>query len=369
MRFLILSANTGGGHNAAAYAIQEELNSRGYEADVEDGLRFISDKASQLISWGHSYVYKHLPRVFGRVHDHEERHSTQWIRDILSLGASKYHAFISERDYCAVISVHAFTGALVSEAQMRYGKLMPHYFVSTDYTCSPLVPELLADAWFIPDATLADEYVHGGIAQERIIPTGIPIRHSFSKFKDKAEAKRSLGLPIDGRVLLVCSGSIGCGKMDRIVPEFAEKLPKDTTMVVICGNNEKLYEQLSAHKMENVRVVGYTDQIAAYMMAADVCISKPGGLSTTELLTAKVPSVMVLLVPGCETRNYDFVTSRNLALGAEDWETAIERALTLLEDEEKLREMQRNLLSYHAGDGAEKVVESALKLLKLNEQK
>lgn len=369
MRFLILSANTGGGHNAAASAIQEELNRRGIESDIEDCLRFISEKTSDFISWGHSYLYKHLPRVFGHAYRLEEQRSSQFIYDSIALGAAKYHAFISERDYQAVLCVHAFSSTLVTEEQRRFGKSLPHFFIATDYTCSPGVGDAEADAWLIADERLTEEFVQCGVPCERVYASGIPIRRVFTQEHDRSRARKNLSLPTDGRIVLMCCGSIGCGKMNRIVPEFAAALPIDTTLVVLCGNNEKLYEQLIADATPRVVPVGFTDDMAQYMAAADVCLSKPGGLSTTELLAIGVPSVLVLVVPGCESRNMAFVTSMGLAIGTEDWGAAIRRALVLLNDPEEMAILRRRLQKYHGGYGAQKIVDFVQNALKMNEQK
>ncbi len=357
MRILILSANTGGGHNAAANAIQEELRCYGIDADIEDCLRFVSEKASDFISWGHSYIYKHLPQLFGRVYSSEEQRSSQFIYDTIALGASKYHAFIRERDYAAVVCVHVFASSLVTEEQRRYGKTLPHYFVSTDYTCSPGVGEVDADAWLIPDASLTAEFTQAGVPAERIVPTGIPIHRDFTAEVKKSEARRQLGLPPDGRVVLFCFGSIGCGKINKIMPTFGRRLPSDVTPVVVCGNNSKLYEQLNDCVSPRTVVVGFTDKIALYMAAADICISKPGGLSTTELLAVGVPSVFVLVVPGCESRNLEFVTSRSLACGAMNWEEATAQAFDLLAQPEKLAQLRAAMTAFDAGHGAKNIAD------------
>ena len=364
MRVLILSANTGGGHNSAADAIQEELNLRGIESDIKDCLGFISEKASDFISWGHSYMYKHLPRVFGQAYRFEEQRSSQLIYESIALGASKYHAFISERDYSAVLCVHVFASTLVTEEQRRYGKKLPHYFIATDYTCSPGGGEALADMWFIPDDDLSDEFIQCGVPAERVLTTGIPVKRVFSQFIDKTEARKELGLPLDGRVVLMCCGSIGCGRMNKIVPDFAQMLPTDTTLAVICGNNDKLYDQLTEKEIPRTAVIGYTDKIAQYMAAADLCLSKPGGLSTTELMASCLPSVLVLVVPGCESRNFDFVLRKGLAYGVTNWQDAITRAIACLQQPQQLLSMRERLVSYAAGHGAQNIVNRIINDLK-----
>ena len=64
MKVLILSCNTGGGHNSAAAAIKESFDERGYECDVFDTLALFSKRLSRAISRGHVFVYRHLPRLF-----------------------------------------------------------------------------------------------------------------------------------------------------------------------------------------------------------------------------------------------------------------------------------------------------------------
>ncbi len=369
MRVLILSANTGGGHNAAAYALQEELLKYGVASDVEDCLRFISEKTSDFISWGHSYLYKHMPRVFGHAYRLEEQRPSAFIADSIALGASKYHAFLSVRDYAAVICVHVFSSTLVTEEQRRFGKSLPHYFVATDYTCSPGVGEAEADVWFIPDEDLREEFVRCGVPTERVVATGIPVRQLFFEPAETAKARDALGLPLEGRVVLLCCGSIGCGRLHRIVPEFESQLPADVTPVVVCGNNAKLYEQLTELPLQKTVVVGFTDKIAQYMAAADVCVSKPGGLSTTEMLAVGVPAVLVLLVPGCETRNMEFFTEKGLYIGTRDWDEALSSALTLLAQPERLTAMREKLLQYPRGNGAKSIAAYIVGALQPNTHK
>lgn len=59
-----------------------------------------------------------------------------------------------------------------------------------------------------------------------------------------------------------------------------------------------------------VRVLGFTEQMCAYMQASDLLISKAGGLTTAEAVASRTPLLYLNAVPGCESRNIDFMTSR-----------------------------------------------------------
>ena len=64
MRVLILTCNTGGGHNAVAAALRDSLHRCGASCDVMDGLGFISKKASKFVSKWHTRFYRRYPRLY-----------------------------------------------------------------------------------------------------------------------------------------------------------------------------------------------------------------------------------------------------------------------------------------------------------------
>ena len=356
MHILILSANTGGGHNSAAAAITEELQRRGIASDTADCLAFLSEKTSEFISWGHSYVYKNMPRLFGKAYNYEERHPSPLIPSSMALGVQKFYDTICANEYDAIICVHVFAAALVEEARRKYAIALPYYFVATDYTCSPFVGELHADAWFIPHKELKGEFVCAGADADRIVPSGIPVRRAFYDPMSQLDARRHLKLPTDGRIVLLCCGSIGCGKLDRVVPDYIDQLPEDTTLVVVCGRNRRLYQHLRELNMPRTVIVGFTTQIEKYMAAADLCVSKPGGLSTTEMLVSALPMVLMLAVPGCETYNLEFMQSRGVAVGASTWDEALQNVLSLIKDPERLTDMKRRLETLRPDCAAETIV-------------
>ena len=103
--------------------------------------------------------------------------------------------------------------------------------------------------------------------------------------------------------------------MGRKVLALVEALPKDALLVAICGNNRTLERNLRALiHTPRLQVLGFTDRMSDYMDAADLFITKPGGLSTTEAATKGVPLVLFNAVPGCETRNLEFLLSIGCAV-------------------------------------------------------
>lgn len=331
MRVLILSANTGGGHNSTARSLGEQLTKMNIEYEIADTLALISEKVSDFISWGHSYVYRKLPRLFGIGYRFEEKHTPRFIYEQCAKGAEMLNRKLTEEKFDAVLCVHVFSGMMLNEVREKYNNRIPGFFVATDYTCSPGVSEQKLDAYFIPHRMLFGEFIRNGdIPADKLYATGIPIGSTFYETGDKREARRELELPEDGKTVVLSCGSMGCGHLEKSATYLYRHLPYNATLVVLCGNNEKTYQALAPHATNKMRVLSFTDKVAKYMDAADIYITKPGGLTTSEAIAKRVPMVLINAVPGVETRNFDFLTANGVAIGAKNWHqvvTVVQKAL------------------------------------------
>ena len=368
MRVLMLSANTGGGHNSAAAAVRAEFERQGVLCEVKDALSFVSGLHSDIVSSGHTYIYRYFPQLFGVGYRFEERHPPRFIYEQMAMGAKRFAAYLQENPADAVVCTHIFGNMLMTEVRKRYGVTIPHYVIITDYALYPGTDMVDVKRYFIGAAGLIPTYTAAGIAEERIMVSGIPIRSSFLQRWDKAAARRALHLPEKGRIVLLFSGSIGCGKLHRVAPELEKRLPQDTTLVILCGHNARMYHQLQERCGDRTVVVGYTNRIAEYMAAADLCISKPGGLSITEMLVMELPIVLMLSVPGCESRNMAFFASHEMAIGTEDWDEAIRATDALVRSPERLTAMREQLRRVGYPGGAIKIVETVMADIMVNKQ-
>ena len=217
MNILILTCNTGGGHNAVAAALTEAFRQRGADSRVLDGLSFVSRKASKFVSRWHTRFYRHYPQLYkaGYMSAEEEdgrpapRHNP--VETYLSRGARRLARYLQAERFDAVVCVHVIPALMMTMLRQNGGAPMPFCFVATDYTCSPTVGSCTPDICVIPHAELAEEFIHCGIAADTLLPAGIPTRSVFAAPTDRAAARQELSLPAEGRHILLMSGSIGCG--------------------------------------------------------------------------------------------------------------------------------------------------------------
>ncbi|MGM9662353.1 MAG: glycosyltransferase [Oscillospiraceae bacterium] len=357
MKILILTCNTGEGHNSTAAAIQEELRRQGAECDTADALAFLSPRISSLVSGAHVMIYRKAPRVFAAGYRMEEKHVSKRLFRVLFSETDKLENYLLRGGYDGVVCAHVFPGLMMTNLR-RAGRLtVPQFFVATDYTCSPGVGEMLMDAWFIPQAELTEEFVSCGVPRDRIVVSGIPARSCFSQRGSRKEARRALGLPETGRMALLCCGSMGCGPMEKLAEGLSEELPADAFLTVVCGTNEHLRQTLEERALARTFVVGFTREMERYMDAADLYLTKAGGLSTTEALMKGLPLLYVDAVGGCEMRNRDFMLRHGFALGAESNRELPALAADCLRQPERLEEMLRRREGAFCGHAAAVVAE------------
>ncbi len=359
MKILILSCNTGGGHNSAAGAMREYFDAVGVECEVRDALAFKSERKSRLISKGHVFVYKNAPRLFGAGYRYMEQHpprdgQTSVMYDLVKSGAENLYAYLTEKRFDLILSTHLFASIIVTEMKKKFPVSLRDYLITTDYTCYPGVREVTVDRIFIPHRNLIAEYESCGIARDRLVPTGIPVKASF--YERDMHARQKLGLPEDRRMILMMCGSMGCGPLPELAQRISQALPKDGMLAVICGSNGRLYEkfQKSIHS-ERVSVIGFTDRVSLYMDAADVILTKPGGLSATEAATKGVPMVLIDAMRGCETKNMAFFTENGFASTADSVQGLADAALSLLENGERRAEMIARQRSAFMQSAAQKI--------------
>ena len=355
MRVLILSANTGGGHNSSAAALSEYFEKAGVRSETVDALRLISEKASDFISKGHSYVYRKLPRLFGLGYRFEEKHSSHFIYAQCAKGADALQQKLERDRYDAVVCVHVFAGMMMTELRKRYGARLPAFFVATDYTCSPGVSALDADGFFIPHRMLLGEFIRSGISADKLFATGIPVRRSFYENEDRVLMRRALKLPERSKVVLFCCGSMGCGNIEQTARLLSKSLPKGAVLVVICGNNQKAYEELIAAPCDNIRTVGFTEHMSFYMSSADLYVTKPGGLTTTEAIVKRLPMVIFDAVPGLESRNFHFLITSGVAVGVKSKRQMVTTLQSVLEDDMGTERQLRAMEEFQAGNAAEQI--------------
>ena len=359
MKVLILSCHTGEGHNAAARALKAQFDNLEIPCDIIDALCFGFKGKSALLSHGHTFVYKHLPRAFGATYamlEMPKRHRTLPLLYRQGRRAAKRLCrFACENGYDAVLCTHTFGAALMTEAKRYTQKNIPFYLVATDYTCYPALSKIKADAFFIAHKDLLWAFEAEGIPKEKLIPSGIPVAYAFESSLSKEEAAKALKLSLRTKKILLMGGSIGCGHMEKIASLCANALKEGEELLVVCGKNERLRKALEKRRLPHTTAIGFTKQISLYMDASDLFVTKAGGLSTTEAAKKGLPMLFFDAVPGVETHNLRFFCQKGYAKSALLEEQLSHTLRELLESPTALASM-RQKMKEDFGENATKII-------------
>jgi len=174
--------------------------------------------------------------------------------------------------------------------------------------------------------------------------TGIPIHPAFSEPKDQAACRWRHGLSLDGPVLLLLGcGSRGSSDEDALRALLTVAPPVE--IVVVTGRNTEARNGLSAVPVparHRVRVLGFTDQMDELLEAADLVVTKPGGLTVSEALARGTGIVIMNPIPGQEERNSDYLLENGAAIKVNHVQTLSYKVSALLCEPERMAHLRAN---------------------------
>ncbi len=358
MKFLILSCGTGEGHNSAAHAIEEKLIKLGHECEFCDPIALKSTGASKKVSGAYNGLIRNAPALFGVVYKIGAFYESTGLPSPVYWANKKYvkelYEHIVDGGFDCAIATHLYSMMALTELRRSYMPTLPAYGIMTDYTAIPFYSETALDGYFAPTEEAKAEMVKKHIPQEKIYVTGIPVSDKFSYPISREEARRQLDIPIGARVIAVMSGGVGCGNQVKLCKLIADAADEKDLIYVFTGKNEKLARKLEelSSEYENIISVTFTNEINLYINAADVVLSKPGGLSSTEIAASHIPLVHLKEIPGCETKNVEWFSSHGCSLPTKTERAAADSAVRILNDPSLAREMTENQKKYIPADAS-----------------
>ncbi len=353
MKVLVLSCSTGGGHNACGHYIENEFKENNIECDFVDYFNILGPKAKEYSEKIYLDTTKGNGKVFKVAYKLGEAYSktriTSPVYGFNKLMKNKVYSFIRENNYDLVITPHLFP-AMAITALKEEGKDIKLINVATDYHAIPFLEETKPDYFVIPHISLHEEFLKKGFKQEILLPYGICVSSLFCKVKN------NLSLPQDKNIILITSGSMGFGKMEDIVKAILNNIP-NTYVVALCGSNKKLYLELKEINSENLLVKGFVTNINEYISSSTIVLTKPGGLTSTEVGVIRKPMIHLMPIPGVENYNANFFEKNGLSLISNNIEEVISNTEKLLKDEKLQKEMIKNQAEFINRNSANDLVQ------------
>ena len=351
-RVLVLSASVGAGHMRAAQAVELALRQTAPDAEVRNIDLLTLTNAPFRKLYGEAYIdlVNKAPHVLGYFYDMLDKpRGPRSKRDRLrllmeKLNLSKFLDLIKEEHWDVVVNTHFLPAEIIASLR-REGKVtVPQITVTTDFETHRLWVNEPCDHYTTATEEGAAYLKHWGVPAEHVSVTGIPIHPVFSEPKDRDVCLKSQGLTGDRPILLQVAGGVGVGPIERLFRDVLS-IESPLEIVVVTGRNaavKQQLEQIEAPTRHRIKILGYTDQIDELMNVADIVLSKPGGLTTSEVLARGAAMAIINPIPGQESRNSDFLLENGAAIKINNEGTLAMKLTKLLHDPNRLATLKAN---------------------------
>jgi len=295
-RVLILSADVGEGHAAAARALAEQIEDSPEQAEVTiiDGLAAMGRVLRPVVEDGYRVQLRLMPWTYTLVYWLLERVAPiRWMarRLLYRLGSRPLARRIAE--YHPDVIVSTYPAVTVVLARLRRTKVVDCPTVATITDLTGLFfwaqPGIDMHLVMYGESLSSVERIAGEGSVRLVRPL---ISADFLGPRCPLQARRTLGLPEEGRMVVVSGGGWGVGDIEGAVRELSG-LEEVSSIVCLAGRNEELAEKLRSAFAEepDVRVLGFTDKMPQLLAAADVLVHSTGGVTCLEAKAAGTPVV------------------------------------------------------------------------------
>ncbi len=321
------------------------------QTTVVDSYDYAALVVSRVVSDGYLRMVKTIPQLYRYIYDRAERITEvgrfrTWAHQFTA--ANLRPLMLRERPH-AVVCTHAFPTGAMAEYKRSFADAPPVVGIVTDFAVHGFWIHQNIDRYVVANEPLRGALVARGVARDRISASGIPVRPQFAPgTQSRAALRERLDLPSDRSVALLMGGGLGIAPLERMLSALSG-VRAPLAAVVVAGRNARIEGRLmrAAESVEYpVRALRFVENVYDYMHAADVLVTKPGGLSTAEALVAQIPMVLCKPLPGQEERNARVLVESGAALRTrriEELPAAIEAVLSDAPRRERLVASARQL--------------------------
>jgi processive 1,2-diacylglycerol beta-glucosyltransferase len=295
-RVLVLSADVGEGHAAAARALAEQLEASPQEVEVTviDGLDAMGRLLRPVVQDGYRVQLRFLPWTYSLVYGTLERVApVRWMaRKLLCrLGARPLARAIEEHAPDVIVSTYPAVTVVLAHLRRTHVVDCPTVATITDLTGLFFWAQPGIDMHLVMygESMSAVERIAGEGSVRLVRPL---ISAEFLAPRCPLETREGLGLPTEGRMVVVSGGGWGVGDVEGAVRELC-RVADISSIVCLAGRNEQLAARLSSSfaREPRVHVYGFTDKMPQLLAAADALVHSTGGVTCLEAKAAGTPVV------------------------------------------------------------------------------
>ena len=293
-KLLILSSDTGEGHNSAATALEATAAAAGLRSQSESRSR----NPEGSIAPSEPFTTR-----FSRVaHNAWETTSGSWTTAALMnaisstpMPGSTSGRFLDSEKPDIVLSVHPMLNHFIQRFIKEERLGVPCNTFLTD----PFPPfwqgwaSPWVDRFFVPTHEALQELTAMGVQAWRIEQVPMPVRTQFRPFTNAARDAFHEEMNLDNATTILINGGARGGGPLLPIYHAVRKASPGANILVVCGRNESLRHRLQSANHPKTQTFGFVEDIHRFIAGSDLVLTKPGALSTYETLACGVPVLLL----------------------------------------------------------------------------
>lgn len=300
------------GHHQVADALMDMLKKRTRDLVLKkiDLLSYTNESLEKMITSSYLKWIRYAPETYNLAYKsifYEPGTKDYTLKLYQSIFLKKMEQLLAEEAPDLIVCTHGFPSHLVSQLKREEKFNIPVINVYTDFFINNVWGVQGIDLHLLPSQEVKDTLVKKKqIPEQSMIVTGIPIHEgineTFKLTKTPARPK-----------ILISGGNSGLGGILKL----SEGLKKSShfDFLVLCGKNQKLYDQIVSWNAEHIKPIPYLtsrSEMNSLYDEADAIITKPGGVTISEAIHKKLPIFVHSALPGQEEINLQYLKNKGL---------------------------------------------------------
>ncbi|MHB8654341.1 MAG: MGDG synthase family glycosyltransferase [Terriglobia bacterium] len=344
-RIAILTLSVGSGHVQAAKVIERALDDGAEPVEVRtfDAIELAHQWFLWLYVQPYWWMLRHAPGIWRRFFEHRQkrRHRSTAPHWMFRRGCVEVLRQLKAFSPHLIIATEIGAAEIAALGKREGWFNVPLLAVQTDLETEPPWAQREIDIYCVATEHARIQFIEWGISPNRILVCGIPIDPAFALPFDRTELLRALGLDLNRPVVLVMGGGMGPAPLDEIVQSL-EKCRLPLQVLVVAGQDLAMRARLEALHGKialNLFTFGWSDNVPELMAAANLLITKPGGVTTAEALAAGLPMILTHPIPGPEEGQIRFLEQNGVAFRAKSLDDIPQLTSKLLGDSSRMADI------------------------------
>lgn len=337
------------GHHQVAEAVmdivKQQLN--GIIMKKVDLLSYANPQLEKMITTGYLKWIRYAPETYDLAYKKffyapsANDHSFKWYHYFL---LKKMEKLLMEEKPDLIVCTHGFPSYLLSQLKRKRRCDIPVANVYTDFFINNVWGKDDIDYHFLPSQDVKQDFSKKyRIPEHRMFVTGIPVHQEITK---STKQKNQGGRP----KLLISGGNNGLGGIVKLLERSKPCSPFD--FFVLCGNNQKLYDEIQSWNADHIKPLPYISSRAEMNQLyeeMDAIVTKPGGVTISEVLQKRLPVFVQSVLPGQEEINLRYLTKKGLVFQLNPKNSFELEMLSILNDPIKMNQWEHSIDAYQLG--------------------